>query len=52
MQETGCTGPLHWDDSEGLDREEVGRDVQDEGHMYTLGWFMSMYGKNHYNIVK
>ena len=22
------------------------------GHMYTRGWFMSMYGKNHYNIVK
>ena len=20
-------------------------------HMYTHGWFMSMYGKNHYNIV-
>ena len=19
--------------------------------MYTHGWFMSMYGKNHYNIV-
>ena len=25
---------------------------QDGGHMYTHGWFMSMYGKNHYNIVK
>ena len=23
-----------------------------DGHMYTPGWFMSMYGKNHYNIVK
>ena len=21
-------------------------------HMSTLGWFMSMYGKNHYNIAK
>ena len=21
-------------------------------NMYTHGWFMSMYGKNHYNIVK
>ena len=29
-----------------------GRGVQDEGHMYTHGWFMSMYGKKHYNIVK
>ena len=25
---------------------------QDGGYMYTHGWFMSMYGKNHYNIVK
>ena len=23
-----------------------------EGHMYTHGWFMLMYGKNHHNIVK
>ena len=29
-----------------------GRGVQDGEHMYTHGWFMSMYGKNHYNIVK
>ena len=28
------------------------RGVQDGEHMYTHGWFMSMYGKNHYNIVK
>ena len=28
------------------------RGVQDEEHMYTHGWFMSMYGKNHHNIVK
>ena len=26
--------------------------VWDGGHMYTCGWFMSMYGKNHHNIVK
>ena len=25
---------------------------QDREHMYTHGWFMSMYGKNHYNIAK
>ena len=31
--------------------EEVER-VQDGEYMYTHGWFMSMYGKNHYNIVK
>ena len=26
--------------------------VQDGEHMYTRGWFMSMYGKNHHNTVK
>ena len=31
---------------------EVGGGVQDGEHMYTRGWFMWMYGKNHYNIVK
>ena len=31
--------------------KEVGVGVQDGEHMYTHGWFMSMYGKNHYNIV-
>ena len=26
--------------------------VQDGGHMCTHDWFISMYGKNHHNIVK
>ena len=26
--------------------------AQDGGHMYTHDWFISMYGKNYYNIVK
>ena len=42
---------LHWDDPEGWDGEEGGRGFQDGEHMYTHGWFMSMYGTNHYNIV-
>ena len=29
-----------------------GGEVQDGGHMCAHGWFMSMYGKNHHNIVK
>ena len=37
---------------EGGDGEGGGRGVQDGGHMYTHGRFMSMYGKTHYNIVK
>ena len=52
MHETGCSGPVHWDDPEGWDGEGGGRGVQDGEHMYTHGWFISMYGKNHYNIVK
>ena len=42
-----CTGM-----TQGWDGERGGRGVQDGGYMYTDGWFMSMYGKNHYNIVK
>ena len=45
MHETGCSGLVHWDDPEGWDREGGGRGVQDRGHMYTRGGFMSMYGK-------
>ena len=51
MHETGCSGMVHWDDPEGWDGEGGGRGVQDGEHMYTHGWFMSMYGKSHYNIV-
>ena len=43
-----CTGMTLRD---GMGREVEGG-VQDEGQMYICGWFMSMYGKNHYNIVK
>ena len=40
------------DDPEGWDGEGGGKGVQDGEHMYTHGWFMSMYGKTHYNMVK
>ena len=52
MHETGRSGPVHWDDPEGWDGEKGGRGVQDGEHMYTHGLYMSMYGKNHYSIVK
>ena len=52
MHETGCSEPVHWDDPEEWDEEGDGRGVQDGEHMYTHGWCMSMYGKNHHNIVK
>ena len=52
MHETGCSGLVHWQDPEGWDAEGGGRGVQDGEHIYTHGWFMWMYGKNYYNIVK
>ena len=51
MHETGCSGLVHWDDTDGQNREEGGRGIQDWEHMYTHDWFMSMYDKNDYNIV-
>ena len=45
MHETGCSGLMHWDDSEGWDGEGGAGVVQDGEHMYTCGGFMSMYGK-------
>ena len=45
MHETGCSGLVHWDDPEGWDWDGSGRGVQDGEHMYTRGWFMSLYGK-------
>ena len=50
--ETGHSGPVHWNDPEGWDGEEDEREAQDGEHMYIPGFSMSMYGKNHYNIVK
>ena len=52
MHDTGCSGLVHWDDPEGWYVKGGGKGVQDEEHMYTRGRIMSMYGKNHYNIVK
>ena len=52
MYETGCSGLAQWDDPEGWDGEGGRKGGSGWGHMYTHGWFMSMYGKNHYNIVK
>ena len=37
MHETGCSGLVHWDDPEGWDGEEGGREGQDGEHMYTRG---------------
>ena len=45
MQDTGCSGLVHWDDSEGWYGEGGGRGVQDGEYVYTHGGFMLMYGK-------
>ena len=37
MHETGCSGLAHWDDPEGWDGEEGGREDQDGEHVYTHG---------------
>ena len=52
MHETGHSKLVHWDKPEGGDGEGGESGIQDGGHMYTHGWLMSMYGKNHNNIVK
>ena len=53
MHETGHSKLVHWDNPEGWDGEgEREKGVCNGGHMYTHGWFMSTYGKNHHNIVK
>jgi len=49
----GTQSLVHWENPEGWDGKGGGSGVQDEGgHMYICGRFMSMYGKNHHNIVK
>ena len=45
MQDTGCSGLVHWDDPEGWYGDRGGRGVQDREHVYTCGRFMLMYGK-------
>ena len=52
MHEIGHLKLVHWDNPEGWDGEGGGRGVYNGEHMYTHGWFMLLYGKNHYNIVK
>ena len=37
MQDTGCSGLVHWDDPEGWYTEGGGRGVQDWEHLYTRG---------------
>ena len=47
-----CSGLVHWEDPQGSGGDGGGRGDWDGEYMYIHGWFMSMYHKNHYNIVK
>ena len=45
MHDTGHSGLVHWDNSEGRDGEGGGRRLQDGERMYTCGVFILIYGK-------
>ena len=45
MQDTGCSGLVHWDAPEGWYGEGGRKVVQDGEHVYTCGRFMLMYDK-------
>ena len=50
MTEDEMVGWGHW--LNGHEFEQTPGDGQGMGSLYIHGWFMSMYGKNHYNTVK
>ena len=53
MHEAGHSKPVLWDNPEGWGGEGHGQGGSGwGGHMYTHGWFVLMFGKNHHNIVK
>ena len=45
MQNTACSGLVHWDDPVGWFGAGGGKGVQDGEHVYTRGGCMLMYGK-------
>ena len=51
MNETGCSGLVHWDDPEGWDGEGSGEGVQDGNTCTHVVDSCLMYGKTHHNIV-
>ena len=52
MQDTGCSGLVHWDDPEGWDGEGAGRGVSGWGtHVHPWRIHVNVW-QNQYNIVK
>ena len=47
-----CLDLVHCEDLEGSGGDGGWRGDWDGEYMCIQGWFMSMYDKNHYNIVK
>ena len=52
MKQLTSPGSIHETSAQGWCTGMTQRDGMDREHMYTHGGFMSMYGKNHYDIVK
>ena len=52
IHEAGHSKLVLWDNPGGWGGEGGGRGVQDVGTHVHPWWVMSMYGKNHHNIVK
>ena len=44
MHETEHPKLVYWDNPKEWDGEGGGKESQDGGHLYTHGWFMSIYG--------
>ena len=52
MQDTGCSGLVHWDDPEGWDGEEGGKESSGCGtHVYPWQIHVNVW-QNHCNTVK
>ena len=52
MHEAGHSKLVHWDNPEGWDGEGGERGFRTGDPWVYHGRFMSMYGKNHHNVVK
>ena len=52
MQDTGCSGLVHWDDPEGWYGEGGGRGGSGWGTRVYLWWIHVDMWQNQYNIVK
>ena len=47
-----CAGLVHWEAPEELGGKGGGRGDRDGEYIELHGWFMSMYDKTHWNVVK